>query len=251
MSVRFALAAAVLTPLWQIRCRIAPPVGQRVLMYHAIGSIVPNDVQGRYSLAPTQFAAQMEFLAAERLRVGVFSSADADVVITFDDGYRDNLELAYPVLRRLGLPFTIFVSTGFARSGMRIYLDARDLRRLAEDPLVTIGAHGASHARLTSLSDMELRHELASSKAWLEEVTGKSVTCMSYPHGAVDVRVREGVRSAGYAHACSSEFGINPPSRDPLVLRRTDIWSSDSREDFRAKLVGEWDWMRFFTRSGL
>jgi peptidoglycan/xylan/chitin deacetylase (PgdA/CDA1 family) len=218
-------------------------------MYHAVGTLIPDDAQGRYTVTPEQFTAHMEFLAGSGRRVGTL--ADADVVITFDDGYRDNLSQAYPVLKRLGLPFTIFVSTGFAQSAQSIYLDARGLRRLAEDPLVTIGAHGASHARLSELPDMQLHDELSASKAWLEEVTGKAVNCMSYPHGAVDMRVRAQVQSAGYTHACCSEFGINPPGRDPLGLRRTDIWSSDSREDFRAKLAGEWDWMRFFTRSDL
>ncbi len=249
MSAKIDLAHAVLSPLWRLRYAVRPALGTRVLMYHAVGSRIPDDAQGRYTVSPEQFSAHMECLAASGQQVGRL--ADADVAITFDDGYRDNFEQAYPVLRRLGLPFTLFVSTGFARSGLPIYLDARDLRRLAEDPLVTIGAHGASHVRLTNLSDQQLRDELASSKAWLEETTGKGVNCMSYPHGAVDARVREQVQSAGYAYACSSEFGINPPGRDPLVLRRTDIWSSDSHENFRAKLAGEWDWMKFFTKSGL
>ena len=220
-------------------------------MYHAVGTRIPDDVQGRYTISPEQFISHMECLANSAQQVGGLADVDADVAITFDDGYRDNLEQVYPVLKRLGFPFTIFVSTAFARSGRPPYLDARDLRWLAEDPLVTIGAHGASHARLTSLSDLQLRDELASSKAWLEEATGKAVTCMSYPHGAVDARVREHAKSAGYVHACCSEFGINPLGYDPLRLRRTDIWSGDSLKDFRAKLAGDWDWMGFFTRSGL
>lgn len=249
MSARLELARAVLSPLWRVRCAVRPTAGTRVLMYHAVGTRIPDDAQGRYTVSPEQFTAHMEILSGSGRRVG--GLADAEVAITFDDGYRDNLELAYPVLKRLGFPFTIFVSTAFAQSGKPLYLDARDLRRLADDPLVTIGAHGASHARLSSLSDLELRHELVSSKAWLEEATGKGVNCMSYPHGAVDARVREQVQSAGYIYACCSEFGINPPGRDPLGLRRTDIWSSDGHENFRAKLAGEWDWMRFFTRCGV
>lgn len=249
MSARLELARAVLSPLWRLRYSVRPVLGTRVLMYHAVGTSIPDDAQGRYTVSPEQFTAHMECLADSGQQVG--GLADAKVAITFDDGYRDNLEHAYPVLKRLGFPFTIFVTTAFAQSGRPPYLDVRDLRRLADDPLVTIGAHGASHARLSSLSDSELRHELVSSKAWLEEITGKGVTSMSYPHGAVDMRVRAQVQRAGYAHACCSEFGINPSGCDPLGLRRTDIWSRDSCEEFRAKLAGEWDWMRLFTRSGL
>ncbi len=251
MSARMTLAASVLVPLWKWRGAIAPPVGQRVLMYHAIGSTVPGDVQGRYCIAPVQFAAQMEHLAASRRRVGVLGHTDADVVITFDDGYRDNLTQAYPVLKRLGLPFTIFAATGFVRSGAPLYLSGAELHALAADPLVTIGAHGDTHTRLTTLTGNALRQELGNSKKWLEDATGKAVTVMSYPHGAVDARVRAAAGAAGYGAACCSEFGLNRAGCDPLVMARTDIWSADSLEDFNAKLAGEWDWMRFFTRCGL
>lgn len=251
MSARMTLAASVLTPLWRWRSAIAPPAGQRVLMYHAIGSTVPGDMQGRYSIAPAQFAAQMECLAASRCRVGRLGQTDADTVITFDDGYRDNLTQAYPVLKRLGLAFTIFAATGFVRSESALYLRNTDLCALAADTLATIGAHGDSHTRLTTLSGPALREELSASKKWLEDATGKAVTTMSYPHGAVDARVRDAVRAAGYSAACCSEFGLNQAGRNPLAMARTDIWSTDSTAIFNAKLAGEWDWMRFFTRCGL
>ena len=251
MSARMTLAAAVLTPLWKWLGSALPPGGQRVLMYHAIGSTVPEDRQGRYSIAPARFAEQMEYLAASSRRVGALGQPQADTVITFDDCYRDNLTEAYPVLKRLGLPFTIFATAGFVRSGAPLYLCSEDLRTLAADPLVTIGAHGDSHARLTTLAGDALRAELSHSKKWLEDATGRAVTVMSYPHGAVDANVREAVRASGYSAACCSEFGVNKAGCDPLVMARTDLWSSDGMDVFGAKLAGEWDWMRLFTRCGL
>ena len=117
--------------------------------------------------------------------------------------------------------------------------------------LVTIGAHGDTHTRLTTLTGNALREELGNSKKWLEDATGKAVTVMSYPHGAVDARVRAAAGAAGYGAACCSEFGLNRAGCDPLVMARTDIWNADSPDVFNAKLAGEWDWMRFFTRCGL
>lgn len=251
MSARMTLAAAALTPLWKWLRSVAPPGGQRVLMYHAIGSTVPEDRQGRYSIAPARFAEQMECLAASCRRVGALGQPEADTVITFDDGYRDNLTEAYPVLKRLGLPFTIFVTARFARSAAPLYLRDTDLRTLAADPLVTIGAHGDSHTRLTTLAEDALGEELRHSKKWLEDATGRAVSVMSYPHGAVDARVRDAVRAAGYSAACCSEFGLNQAGCDPLVMARTDLWNTDNLDVFSAKLAGEWDWMRLFTRCGL
>ena len=286
MSLKSDVAQTLLVPLWRLRAQLlGRRAMSRVLMYHAIGTAVPEDLQGRYTLSAQRFAQQMARLATSGLPVVPVSGVAEGVSISFDDGYRDNLTAALPVLERHGFPFTIFVATGFARSGNPIYLSAAEIKTLANHPLVSIGAHGDSHRRLTGLTDVELAAELTGAKAWLENVTGKPVTSMSYPHGAVDARVRDVVAVAGYARACTSEFGanqvgvgdraggraetsadgsaavanaegVNQPSRgrvdlNALALRRIDIWSSDDEATFEAKLAGDWDWMRFFTRCGL
>ncbi len=251
MSNRLRLAQSLLQPVYRLGRAFRFPPGQRILMYHAIGSLVPEDRQGRYTLGPESFLNHMKKLVASGLRVGPLGTPDAEVAITFDDGYRDNLTNALPVLQRFGLPFTVFVTAGFARSGDALYLNAEELKTLSSDSLVTIGAHGDTHTRLTDLDDCSLHAELANTKAWLESVTGKSVTKMSYPHGVVDARVRAAVAEAGYTLACTSEFGGNEPHRDLLTLRRIDVWNTDDEGTFESKLKGDWDWMRYFTRCGV
>ena len=252
MSLKSDLAELMLVPLWKLRAGVfGHSEGRRVLMYHAIGSPVPEDVQGRYNLSPHSFERQIASLADSGALVVPVHEGREGVAITFDDGYRDNLTHALPVLERHSFPFTIFVASGFARSGNPLYLSAAEIKALASHPLVSIGAHGDSHRRLTQLSDAALAAELTGAKSWLENITGKTVTSLSYPHGAVDARVRAAVVVAGFALACTSEFGTNEPGRDALALRRIDIWSTDGEEKFHAKLAGDWDWMRFFTRCGL
>ena len=228
-----------------------PEEGGRVILYHAIGTNIPEDTQGRYNLSPNMFAAQMEWLAETGKCVELLARVNSGVAITFDDGYRDNFTVAYPILKRLGLPFTIFVIPRFVESERKGYLSKDDLRLLAADSMVTIGSHGDSHERLTGLSDSALMLELEQSKSWLEGVTRKPVTALSYPHGAVDSRVRAAVAAAGFTLACTSEFGANEADRDSLALRRIDIWNTDDEAKFKSKLAGEWDWMCFFTRCGL
>ena len=252
MSVKSDLAERLLVPLWRLRARaLGRRAESRILMYHAIGSAVPEDAQGRYNISPHSFERQMARLANSGLPVVSTPGAPGGVAITFDDGYRDNLTHALPVLARYGLPCTIFVAAGFVRSGNSLYLSAAELKVLAAHPLVNIGAHGDSHSRLTDLNDADLAAELAGAKLWLEETTGKPVTSLSYPHGAVDGRVRAAVAANGFTCACTSEFGVNEVGRDALALRRIDIWSTDDELTFQAKLAGDWDWMRFFTRCGL
>ena len=251
MSVKSALAQSIFLPLWRLRSGITSGNAGRVLMYHAIGTQIPADKQGRYTLSARQFESQIACLVESAIPVNALAGKMVGVAITFDDGYRDNFAIAYPVLKRFALPFTVFITPAFVQTGRALYLGLDDLRALAADPLVTIGAHGYSHIPLTGLPDVELRRELSASKSWLEYVTGRPVTTLSYPHGAVDSRVRAAVAAAGFTLACTSEFGANEAGRDALALRRIDIWSTDDEAKFKSKLAGEWDWMCFFTRCGL
>lgn len=219
--------------------------GCRVLMYHAIGSAAVGDARNLYSLNPQDFATQVGELAsasgAVSLEQGVRDGQG--IVITFDDGYRDNLATAAPLLVDARLPFTVFVVPAFVTSGERDYLSVADLRELARLPGATIGAHGYSHRPLTQCDDAALSDELAESRRWLEDLLGIAVTAMSYPHGAVDARVRDAAARAGYRLAASSRFGVYRAGDDPLWIPRTDIWAMDGIGRFRAKLAGHWDWM--------
>ena len=220
-------------------------------MYHSVGSAAAGDRLGIYSISADLFAHHIGLLAArddvETVDLAHARSAEAGlrVAVTFDDGYRDNLYSAAPVLQAHGIPFTVFVCTGFMQEASGNFLAPAELRELAALPGVTIGSHGATHARLTDLDERALRNELTTSKAYLEDVTGRPVSSLSYPHGAVDRRVREATAAAGYTIGACSRFDINDTRRDPLVLCRTDILGVDSVRVFRQKLHGDWDWGRW------
>ena len=128
-------------------------------------------------------------------------------------------------------------------SGDSRYLSIGGLKELARLPRVTIGAHGYSHRPLVECTDSELNSELSNSKAWLEEAIGSEVQVMSYPHGAVDARVRAAAADAGFKVAATSKFGAFKNTSDPLLIPRIDIWAQDPIERFRAKTLGRWDWM--------
>ena len=228
-----------------------PRAGLRVLMYHSVGSVATGDALGIYGIAPARFEQHMAALVAQTgITVAALAASAArpqgtQVAVTFDDGYRDNLYRAAPVLQALQIPFTVFVCSGFLRDPSGNFLSAAELRELSALPGVSIGSHGATHVPLTTLDDEQLRSELLTSKAALEDATGRPVDAISYPHGAVDHRVRAAAADAGYTVGACSRFDINAPGRDPLLLCRTDIHANDKRRVFLQKLRGDWDWYRW------
>ncbi len=228
----------------------ATRTGLRVLMYHSVGAAARGDTLGIYGIAPELFAAQMVALASAAvvpvsLDSGMSAGSGLRVAVTFDDGYRDNLYRAAPLLQQHRLPFTVFACSGFIGDPSGNFLNAAELRELSALPDVTIGSHGATHVPLTGLDDRALREELSASKRALEDITGRPVNTLSYPHGAVDRRVRDAAAAAGYVIGACSRFDINDAARDPLLLCRTDIHGNDSVRVFRQKLHGDWDWYRW------
>jgi peptidoglycan/xylan/chitin deacetylase (PgdA/CDA1 family) len=220
--------------------------GCSVLMYHAVGGEVAGDPYGVYSIAPDRFAAHVRCIA-DRFhdQVTTFSDGIATghgLAITFDDGYRDNLTVAAPLLVESKLPFTVFVTPNFVTTGNSRYLSPPELKELASLPGASIGAHGRSHRRLTACSDTELADELASSRNWLEDILGKPVTTMSYPHGAVDARVRAAASRAGYMMAACSRFGLHHAGGDSLMVARNEIWAVDGLHRLASKAAGYWAW---------
>ena len=223
--------------------------GFRILLYHAVGSSVAADSYG-FSVLPGRFAQQMDLLSHRPdveivdLAGGLRSRGRLRVAVTFDDGYKDILTTAAPTLLQYRIPFTVFATSALLGSSSD-YLMPAELRELAGLPGVTIGSHGLTHTPLGECGDTVLRRELEESRRRLEELLGRPVIAVAYPHGSVDQRVRREAARAGYRLGACSRSTINAADRDPLLLCRTEIIGADSTRVFAQKLDGAWDWIRW------
>jgi peptidoglycan/xylan/chitin deacetylase (PgdA/CDA1 family) len=218
----------------------------RVLMYHKV-----NDVPGNPVTVPTDlFDEQM---AALRRFGYTVVSLDAvldhfarvrplpprAVLITFDDGYRDNLENAVPVLQRHGYPAVVFVPIGYLDTTRPLpheeHLAIRgvvnrtlfwDELRALEEAGVSVQSHGIGHRPLADLEIDEAAREITVSKLRLEEHLGRPVRAFAFVKGSeldyhpVHLSL---LRQAGYEVAFTSVSGSNRPTTDPLQLHRYNV----------------------------
>lgn len=106
------------------------------------------------------------------------------ISITFDDGLLDLYTVAYPFLKKKGIPFTAFIVTEYLdKQG---YITKEQLKEMSKDPLVTIGSHGVTHKVLPQLTAEDKKNELINSKRIIEDIIGKEVSYYAYSHGQYD-----------------------------------------------------------------
>ncbi|MGQ0762657.1 MAG: polysaccharide deacetylase family protein [Acidobacteriota bacterium] len=195
-----------------------------VLVYHSISSPA-EPMDGDIDISPAHFAQQLQWLARTNrvvpLEQTMTQSRRGAIAITFDDGFRDNLTVALPLLEKFNLPMTLFVVAGFVDSDG--YLSEEDLREIAAHPLITIGAHGLWHRHFNRLSLDDARFELIESKRLLEETIGKPVDLMAWPYGECTAEVEQLAGECGYRAGWAVWQGTNGTfSRWRVPLGRND-----------------------------
>ena len=170
------------------------------------------------------------------------------LIITFDDGYLNNLTTVSPFLDSYVIPMHIFVATDLIESKSNIYLGKSELKELSNLKHVSIGSHGKSHSKLTNLSISNLKNELEYSKNFLEDLTGTSINSISYPHGSYNRNVIKEVEFYKYEKGASSIFGSIKYNTNKFLIPRIDIWSNDTIKTVKQKINGYWNWLNLINK---
>lgn len=227
-----------------------------ILMYHQVGVFAPMREHRSTYCDHRRFAAQMAYL--NRLRYPVLSLDAAiaglrgeralpprAVVLTFDDGYENFYQYAWPVLARhgfpamvylladrLGQPASWFADDGRATPPLMSAQRVRELRRAGVD----FGSHGLSHRRLARIDRDDARREIADSRQRLEQVLGELVRHFCYPYGSYDDAVVAMAAEAGYVSATTCDRAAAYPGEHLLRLPRKAISFGDSLPGYAWKL---------------
>jgi len=215
--------------------------GTAILMYHAFGN--RDEPASRFVVPIVRFQRHLRRLARRSppvLRLQDLAAGRQDgrlapagaVVITIDDGYADNLELALPLLRRFDFPATVFAVSdriggvaaweGAAELFGRRLLDWDGLRTLQKNG-VDVGAHTRTHPRLPELAEPALADEVDGSRTDLSERLGTPIGSFAYPYGRINDSAVAAVAAAGFGCACGLQRGLNYPGTPLLELRRVPV----------------------------
>lgn len=229
--------------------------GIRVLMYHRIRS---TDTWDQLSVPPELFSEHLAYLNGEGYRVITldevllllegkrpFEASARYVAVTFDDGWRDNYQEAFPRLVRHKTPATIFLvvrelDRAEEHPGSGEFLSWKEVHEMAGQG-VGFGSHTLSHALLTQVEPQTAAWELSESKRILGERLGHDIKFFCYPKGDHNRAVLDLVRRAGYQAAFTVKPGANRPACEVFALNRTEITARDRIPEFKKKLQGVYD----------
>jgi peptidoglycan/xylan/chitin deacetylase (PgdA/CDA1 family) len=213
-----------------------------ILMYHNIG-LPPEGVakRGLY-VTPRMFKFQMWYLKAAGFNVvslkEILHFAEGNerrgklVAMTFDDGFQDFYDYAYPVLKKYNYPSTVFLVSdlvGWENTWDYKHLKVRkkllDWERILalKDTNVVFGSHTKTHPSLTNLSREELVDEIRGSKEAIEQRLGGPVEIFCYPYGDYDAKVLDAVREAGYLCAVTTKRGYVQRGDNKFEMKRISI----------------------------
>lgn len=232
------------------RASAGTPAGATLLIYHRVGGGSPDE----RDTPAAAFAAQLDALAGhdvvhldaalDRLEAG---DRRPSVVLTFDDGFADMFDHAWPLLRDRRLPFTVYLATGYVGATMAwegstakapgAALTWDQLAAMVGSGLCTVGNHTHTHARPEALTAAELDRCSDAVEEHLGPAGAARPRHFAYTWG-VEVPVARPLLAARFRSAATGRLGRNRPGSDQLSLCRVPVRRSDPIEFFAAKVGG-------------
>lgn len=146
------------------------------------------------------------------------------VLLTFDDGYADNYQHAFPILQEHSMTGSFFIIAGMLQDKERV--SPENIKEMARHGM-SFGSHTISHRALAELSDEEVYRELMDSRGALEDILGRKVDAIAYPRGSYNEAVVQTARNNGYSTGFTVREGTCLKESPDFELRRIPIFRYD------------------------
>ncbi|MBV8345574.1 MAG: polysaccharide deacetylase family protein [Candidatus Eremiobacteraeota bacterium] len=212
------------------------------LMYHRVDVSAPSDyISQALTISPAQFAAELQYLHDKGLRtIGIAElqrdlreqrSVAHDVLLTFDDGYADQFQYAFPILQRYGDVATFFVNVGTIGTPRHMTWDEVETMARAG---MSIGCHGVTHVDLSELAASAQSYQIDRCVQLLSAHLHSEVLAYAYPSGAFDAETIALEQQAGLVFGFTTDPRFQTDAQSPYELTRRRIKSGMSAGDFAA-----------------
>ncbi len=241
-----------------------------ILMYHKVPE---EDLQTQHRIFVTkaafkthlQFFKERGFTTLNFKDLEEFRSGKKDfqqfpkkpLILTFDDGYVDNLTNAAPLLKEFGMKAVIFLLADHTleanswdndgKEPMQPLMSLEQKKRLL-DFSYEIGSHGFRHRKITEMNETEARAELEGSKKTLEQDFG-NVGAFAFTYGITNPRAAELAEEAGYDFAVNTDTGGLHHEENPFAIFRINIFPEDGPGQLRKK-TSAWYRKYFYLKRG-
>lgn len=227
-----------------------------IFEYHRV-----ENINNTYTIKVKAFEKQMKYLHSLNYKsISVKELAQElkkktpnlknKMVLTFDDGYVDNLNQAAPIMNKYGYKGTIFVAIKFmAWPGYVTWQDLISLQNKGWE----IGSHSWNHIHLDKLNDNQLKKELFDSKLFLETFipnTFKEVDTFAYPNGIYNEKAIVALKKYGYIAAVSGNRGVNTNNTNLYKLNRINVYQAENdlfKFKLKLKLAQFTSWIKSFS----
>ncbi len=218
-----------------------------ILAYHRIIDNGPSFID----ISTSTFENHLQWLKATQYNVIDFNTftsflegkntlPEKPVLITFDDGYKETLTNAAPILAKYNLPATLFIYSERIKNspspGGLTVSELQELQKLGW----SIQAHTISHADLSQFSRSNKSGavwEMKDNKERLEKLLGTPVTGLAYPYGAYTDEIESWAKEVGFTSCFLIEEGPNTLTPNPYRLKRHMLYAKDTLEDFARKVA--------------
>ncbi|MCX6713996.1 MAG: polysaccharide deacetylase family protein [Candidatus Vogelbacteria bacterium] len=181
-----------------------------ILIYHSVRPSRPNEtaVQKQYNITPDLFEQQLVYLkdngfttisldqAIKDLDTTTTSTTTKPVLITFDDGWQNQYDYAFPLLEKYGMTATFYIYPNPIGKDER-FLTWNEIKEMSNAGMI-IGSHSRYHPDFSKMSLWQLKKEIFDSKKILEKKLGQTITHFAPPYGFTNNQIEELIQKAGY-----------------------------------------------------
>lgn len=238
-----------------------------VIMYHRVieGKEEEKGVHGTY-ITTKKFEEHMKYLKEKGFKTVTFEDlkngnyrhrfdrGNKWIILTFDDGYKDNYTHAFPILKKYGFKSVIYLlgTLKYNKWDVDNPQNPEKVFPLMEDEEILemqeygieFGGHSMTHSRMSQIDKNVAHEEIIKSRDILEKKLGRKLNCFAYPYGDRDNGVKKFVEEEGYEFAVATDSGDVSFQEDLYNIRRIGIFPTNGLRSFKRKTSGKYNFIK-------